>query len=448
VSRITPGIIRLQIIKFGGKYHWLFLGLVLAAGAFIRFWAAPLSAGVDVPQFWAFARVFQIYGLDFYRYADATLDIFPVHGWGFVYPPVWLLLLRLALVVAPVGMATETMVESSWRLAMKTPIIAADLAIGCLLYWAVPGPKWLKLLVAALWFLNPAAWYQSAVFGQFDAIAAVFLLAAVILLQKNKSGWAFFCAALAVMTKQHTLIPVVMMIAVIARDKNWRGLTNKLAIFAEVVIVLSIPFLLTGNFLSYARSLFLPAQAPGYQYPLVYAFNGFSALLTYLHNTLGWETEVYINSMTILLLLALVGAVILIYFPKKSVTAAQAALVGFLVFLSFTYRVNYQYLVVYIPLALLVAFQTKYRSEKIIALVMALLPSVWLWFYDVSFWFRYISPTFPWTTPILKSLGLSHNSLPDYVFVSLAVALTGLFLAYAVCAFTRWRGSKKEKFPV
>ena len=63
-----------------------FLGIFVAGAAYLRFWAAPLSAGVDVPQFWAFAKVFQQHGLDFYRYADANGDIFPTPGWGYVYP--------------------------------------------------------------------------------------------------------------------------------------------------------------------------------------------------------------------------------------------------------------------------------------------------------------------------------------------------------------------------
>jgi hypothetical protein len=66
----------------------IILIFVLAVAAFIRIWAAEISSGPDVPQFWAFAKVFQTHGLDFYRYADAQLDIFPMKGWGFVYPPV------------------------------------------------------------------------------------------------------------------------------------------------------------------------------------------------------------------------------------------------------------------------------------------------------------------------------------------------------------------------
>jgi hypothetical protein len=430
---------KVRIPQINNKIYLLVFGLVLAVAAFIRFWAAPISSGVDIPQFWAFAKVFQAYGIDFYRYADATLDIFPVKGWGFVYPPIWLLILRLALIAAPVGLATETMVASSWRLAMKTPIITADLAIGCLLYWAIPGPKWRKLLFASLWLLHPTAWYQSAVFGQFDAIAAVFLLASVILLEKGKDGLAFLLAGLAVMTKQHTFIPVAMMLAISARNKNWRRLISNGAILAGVGIILSIPFLLTGNFISYARSVFIPIQAPGYQDPLMYAFNGFSALLTFLHNTFGWQTSSYINYMTPLMIL-------LCY--KSRITPAQGALAGFLVFMSFTYRVNYQYLVVYIPLALLVASRTQYRSERIMAIVAAMLPAAWLWLNDVSFWFRYISPINSSADQIFERLGLTHLGLPDYAFVSLAGALTCLFLAYVVCTFTRWRKPHNSKYPV
>ncbi len=88
---------RIWIVRHvGNKLHLLALGVVLALAAFFRFWAAPLSTGPDVAQFWAFAQVFQLHGLDFYRYANASIDIFPFEHWGFVYPPVWLLILRLS----------------------------------------------------------------------------------------------------------------------------------------------------------------------------------------------------------------------------------------------------------------------------------------------------------------------------------------------------------------
>jgi len=424
-------------VKLSQKFYLTALGLALALAAFFRFWAAPLSTGPDVAQFWAFARVFQANGLDFYRYAAGTAAIFPFKGWGFVYPPVWLLLLGAALFFAPGSAATQTMVASGWRLAMKTPIILADLAIGCLLYRAVPGSRWWKLLFASLWLFHPTVWYESAVFGQFDAVATAFLLAAIVLLERNRDRLAFLLAGLAVMTKQHTLIPVAVMAVILARQTGWRRLAGNLAILAGVVVILSIPFLLTGNFSAYAHSLFLPGQAPTYQFPLVYAFSGSGALLTYLHNALGWETARFI-SFTIPLTVMAVAAVI-VFSYRRAVTPAQGALAGFLVFIGLFYRINYQYLVIFIPIALLVAARTRYRGERVLTLVLALLPAVWLWLFDVSFWFNYLKPASPWVTPILARIGLANPAFPDYIYVSFALVIMGLSIAYVVCLFTRWR---------
>lgn len=438
-QRIRDGGYNISMPHIINKFRHLALGLVLAPAAFIRFWAAPLSAGPDVSQFWAFAKVFQLYGLDFYRYGDGTAAIFPFKGWGYVYPPAWLLTSRLSLMAAPLSSATNIMVDSSWRLAMKTPIIAADLAIGCLLYWAVPGSKARKLLFASLWLLHPTAWYESAVFGQFDAIAAAFLLASIILLSRNKDWLAFLFAGLAAMTKQHTLIPIALMVVIVARQMSWQRLARNLAIIAGVAILFSVPFLLTGNFSSYASAIFLPGKAVGYQVPLVYAFSGSGAFLTYLHDVFGWETSQFLPFTIPIMLLAILTVAVLSY--RRKVTLGQGALVGYLIFIGLSYQVNYQYLIIYIPLALLVAAQTKYRGERIFTIVLALFPAVWLWLFDVSLWFNYLKPTSPWVTPILSHIGLTHRGLPDYVFVSFALLLMALSLAYVVCVFTRWHGS-------
>jgi hypothetical protein len=418
------------------KLHLLALGLILGAAAFFRFWAAPISAGPDVAQFWAFAKMFQLHGLDFYQYAAGNASNFPFSGWAFVYPPVWLLMLGLSMLAAPASSATGVMVDNSWRLAMKTPIIFADLAIGGLIYWAVPGSKWRKLLFASLWLFHPTAWYESAVFGQFDAIAAAFLLASLILCERGKDRLAFLLAALAAMTKQHTLIPIAFMVVISARHIPKRRLFSDCLIFLGVVVFLSVPFLLTGNFYSYARLLF-PAWAPGYQYPLVYAFSGSSALLTYLHNIFGWETKGLMQLNLPILAIALLAVLVLSY--RRSITLTQGALLGFLLFLGLSYQVNYQYLVIYIPIAILVASRTQYRSERAFTLVLALLPAVWLWLFDVSFWFNYFTPKNPWVTPIFDRIGLT-NYMPDrpYAYVSLAVVLMALFLTYVVFVFLRW----------
>ena len=54
----------------------IFFIIILAIAAFIRFWAASISTGPDVSQFWAFAKVFKIHGLDFYGFAEVMPDDF------------------------------------------------------------------------------------------------------------------------------------------------------------------------------------------------------------------------------------------------------------------------------------------------------------------------------------------------------------------------------------
>jgi len=414
----------------------LFIVIFLIA-ATVRAWAAPFSATEDMAQFWSFAQLFKEHGLDFYRFYAGTDPINPIQGWGFVYPPVWLLFLGLGLLAVPAAMAGPTFVDTAWRIAEKAPIISADLVIGVLLFIAIPGSRWRKLVFAALWLLNPAAWYESAVFGQFDAIAAVFLLGSLILLERGRDRWAFVVAALAVLTKQHTLFALAFMVAAVARTMPWRRLAGNLAIFAGVVAVLSLPFIATGNIVEYARAVLFPGQAAYYQEPLLYSFSGGGALLTYLHNTNGWDTIGWMQLSILILLIAFIGGLILVYVQR--VSPLRAMLIGILLFIALFYRINYQYLIIFMPLALLAAARTTYLSERLIGLSLDLFPAVWLWYFDVSFWFNFLSPYYPGAVSILERLGWTRETSADYVYVRIALAITALSLIYVIFALTRWK---------
>ncbi len=416
--------------------EWLVLALVFAFAAYFRIWAAPLSAGPDVSQFWAFAEVFRQNGLDFYRYAAAKLDIFPFKGWAYVYPPVWLLILGLALLTVPASLATAEMVDPEWRMAMKVPIILADLVIGLLLYWNIPQSKPVKLLFACLWLFNPLIWYQSAVFGQFDAIAAAFLLASVIFIERGRYTAGFLLLALAVMTKQHTLLSAAVMVIVLAATTERRRLFKHCLMAVALGIAFSIPFMVTGNAREYLVSFFFPGQGAYYQYPLAYAFGGVGALVTYLHDWLGWETIGYLNWGVGALVVSFIAVCILAYYRK--IALLRGALAGYLLFEAFFYRINYQYLVISIALALLIAARTSYRSERILALLLALFPASWMWLFDNTFWFNYLTPHNPWVRPFFDSLGLIRHGIPDYGYVAFALVLMGLSLAYVICVFLKW----------
>ncbi len=422
--------------------HLLIFGLVLVFAAFIRLWAAPLSAGPDVSQFWAFAEVFRQHGLDFYRYAAAKLEIFPFKGWVFVYPPVWLLLLGLALLTVPSSLASADMADPAWRMAVKLSIILADLIIGILVYWSAPASRPLKLLFAVLWLFNPMVWYNSAVFGQFDAVPAAFLTAAILLIARGRDVAGFALLALAVMTKQHTLLSAAVMVSTLAAVMPRRRLLGDIGLALLIGIAISVPFLVTGNFREYFTSFFFPGQGAYYQTPLAYSFGGVGAVLTYLHDRLGWDTQGYLNWGIYALVVSFVAVCVLAYFKKISLM--RAALIGYLLFIAFFYRINYQYLVISSAMALLVAVFTTSRSERIMALVLSLFPAVWMWLFDTSFWFNYLTPLNPWVRPIFDQLGLMRYGIPDGAYVAFAVVLMLLCLAYVVCVFLVWRAPLKS----
>ena len=441
-TAIPPGnIFNIFLVWVRSHLPEIILGIIVIIAAFIRLWAAEISSGPDIAQFWAFAKVFQAHGLDFYRYADAQLPIFPVKGWGFVYPPIWLLICRLSLFFAPASqvniIAGNSIANPAWRLAMKIPIIAADLAIGLLLYWAVPGSKRKKVFFAALWLLHLTAWFESGVFGQFDAVAAAFLLTSVILLFKGKDRLAFLFAGLAVMTKQHTLIAVVMMVIICSRHMNFRRLLTNCAITAGVIALFSVPFCVTGNFIAYFRSVVFAGSAPGYQDPLCFAFSGSGALLTWLHHVSGGDTTTLISLTLPLLAVCLAVVGVLCYWRR--VTPLQGALAGFLVFISIYYRINYQYLIIFIPLAILQAARTQFKLERIFALALAVLPAVWLWLGNLPWWFHDTKPGYGWVIPMFRHFGLLDRYLSDGVYVAFACALMCLALAYVVLVFTKWQ---------
>jgi hypothetical protein len=218
---------------------------------------------------------------------------------------------------------------------------------------------------------------------------------------------------------------------------NKRRILTNCAIAGGVITLVSIPFLLTGNFLSYARSLFLPGSPPGYQYPLCFSFSGTGSLLTYLHNVFGWDTTNLISFIVPILVIGLIATAFLCY--RRLITPLQGALAGFLVFIGIFYRINYQYLVVYIPIAILLASRTQYKSERVFALVLAMLPAVWIWFANIPWWFHAFEPHYHWVSPILNHIGLLDRYLPDYAYVAFACVLMCLSLAYVVLAFLKWR---------
>jgi len=105
----------------------------------------------------------------------------------YAYPPVWAGWCGLA---ASVGGSARPRL---WRLMLKLPLVAADGGLGWALASAGPaGP-----VAAAVVALAPPFFTVSALWGQFDALPALFTVLALLALARRRAGWAGILLGLA-----------------------------------------------------------------------------------------------------------------------------------------------------------------------------------------------------------------------------------------------------------
>jgi hypothetical protein len=139
---------------------------------------------------------------------------------GANYPPGYLYLLWLLDALAhPLGAVTGMPVNQALVSLLKLPAIAADIGIGWLLHRA--GRRWFSAragcVAAALYLFIPVSWYDSALWGQVDAIGALLMLATLLLLIDGWSEAAAGVAALGVLVKPQDVIVFVVVVPVLVR---------------------------------------------------------------------------------------------------------------------------------------------------------------------------------------------------------------------------------------
>jgi hypothetical protein len=129
------------------------------------------------------------------------------------YPPGYMYVLWL------VGVAGQALGGQATLLLLKIPAIGADVALAALLYAAAR--RWFGgragLLAAALYLFIPVTWYDSALWGQVDAVGTLVMIAALVLLVEGWSEPAAAFAAFSVLVKPQDAICLVVVIPVLVR---------------------------------------------------------------------------------------------------------------------------------------------------------------------------------------------------------------------------------------
>ncbi|HET7676489.1 MAG TPA: phospholipid carrier-dependent glycosyltransferase [Candidatus Limnocylindrales bacterium] len=139
------------------------------------------------------------------------------------YPPAYLYVLWLLASAADL-LSTTTGLDA-YRLTvglLKVPPMLADIGVAYLLYrltreWRAgrADAERLGLTAAGLYLLNPVSWYDSAIWGQVDAVGALVMLLAIGLLARGHSEGAAAAAVLAGLVKPQFGIVMAPLVAVV-----------------------------------------------------------------------------------------------------------------------------------------------------------------------------------------------------------------------------------------
>jgi Gpi18-like mannosyltransferase len=164
------------------------------------------------------------------------------------YPPVYLYLLGLAAHVYH-AFTSAPLQTTAFLCLLKGITIFFEVLICVMLFRWVSAHRGEKqgLLAAGLFFLNPAVFYVSVVFGQVDAIFGFFLLMAVIACIENRAFWCGAFLAASLLMKIMTLPFIPFFFLVFPAKREWKRTGWMIAGFAAATLLILSPYLFTGR---------------------------------------------------------------------------------------------------------------------------------------------------------------------------------------------------------
>jgi dolichyl-phosphate-mannose-protein mannosyltransferase len=165
--------------------------------------------------------------------------------------------------------------SSLFTYVMKLPSNLFDMATAFVIFAFVRKRlsfKW-ALAAAALYAFNPAAIFNAAVWGQFDAIYTFFLVSSLCLVLGSKTKLSVVAFTLAILTKPQSIALAPLLVYLVLRKTDWKGFLYSLLVAAGTVVAVILPFeWINGNPVTWLSNIYFGAYS-GYQYTTLNAFN-------------------------------------------------------------------------------------------------------------------------------------------------------------------------------
>lgn len=106
------------------------------------------------------------------------------------------------------------------------------------------------MLGVFVFFLNPAFWYNTIIWGQVDTIHTFFALAALIYAERGHWKWALVLMLIAINFKLQAIVflPLVLILSLpFIRNKGWKFLAYHFLTLVGLQVLILAPFAFTGN---------------------------------------------------------------------------------------------------------------------------------------------------------------------------------------------------------
>src|SRR3990170_3889676 len=159
------------------------------------------------------------------------------------------------------------------RYMVKLPPSLFDIAMAFLIFAFVRKRLNFKtsLLVTALYAFNPAVIFNTAVWGQYDAIYTFFLVLSLMLVFSSKPKLSAVAFTLGLLTKPQSIALAPLIAFLIFKKHGWRKLLISLLVAVATIFAVIIPFE-WANPVDFLANIYFGAYG-GYKFTTVNAFN-------------------------------------------------------------------------------------------------------------------------------------------------------------------------------
>ncbi|MCL4416699.1 MAG: hypothetical protein M1365_08405 [Actinobacteria bacterium] len=322
--------------------------------------------------------------------------------------------------------------DNIFYLVLKMPAIISDLIIGLILYKEIKNlsPK-LALFASFLFLFNPAIIFNSAIWGQIDSILALFMLIAIVGLNRNNLILSSISFSLALIVKPQAIALAPLFIIFLIRNFSLFNLLKLLVPGFVLIFILTFPFFPNNTLINLAQHIFNTADE--YPYTSLNAYNlwgtvGFWQFDSKLWNGLSYKNLGY-------LLLSGYWIIIIYFYLKKKLSIFAAAALAALAFFFLPTRVHERYLYPAITFLILV---TAYLKNRLLIILTGALSI--LHFFNLYYVYVYYNEVYLKSPKILYDPAL-YNFLSDNS-KNLSLISTALFILISIGIIKYYATSK------